>query len=123
VDKIKPILKRNTGRTRRILSTLAMLRVTAMRSHALCAALLAAAVLGGVDAAKKSEKKGKGMSVRAFSGSRPGEDKVEVRADAGEGERVLVCRPTSLGKRLAAPHLPLRMLSVAKRRRCRSPIW
>ena len=87
-----------------VLSTLAMLRVTAVRSHALCAVLLAATVLGGVDAAKKSQKREKWVSVRAYSGSRPGDNKVEVREDAGKGERVLVCRPTSVGKRLAAPH-------------------
>ena len=81
-----------------------MLRVTAMRSGALCAVLLAATVLGGVDAAKKSEKREQWVSVRAYSGSRPGDNKIEVRKDAGQGDRVLVCRPTSVGKRLAAPH-------------------
>ena len=86
--------------SRRVLVYWGMLRATAMRSCALCAVLVAAALIGGVDSAKKSPKGEKWQSVRAWAGNQG--DKVEVRADAGDGDRVLVAAPPPLSIKVIA---------------------
>lgn len=87
-----------------------MLPATAMRSRALCALMLAAAVLGGVDAAKKSQQEEKWHSVRAYSG-KPGEQ-FEIRGEEGIGERVLVSLPASSVKPSGRVASSLGMLST-----------
>jgi hypothetical protein len=69
-----------------------MARSTRTCARILGIMLVAASLMACTEAARARDRRGKGSGIRAVPGKRGVQE--EVRADAGDGERVKVLRPT-----------------------------